>query len=99
MNGARFIGGPYDGAEFAFTERMPAKILLEIECCNVDTEDSSVREAISVNLGSDPLLDELVFMRNAKSHVTEYVLENDEGGTPLYRLNGWQVSGTSNSEA
>ena len=50
MQGASFVGGLYDGAQFTFAQRMPENFVAEIECYDVDTNNPEFREAFLPSL-------------------------------------------------
>ncbi len=77
-----FVGGPYDGADFTFAERLPDRIEFGVKCLNADVNDPDVQEAIRENL-SPPERDALVVTRNAQSIVETYQLDEDREGTVL----------------
>lgn len=87
-----FVGGPYDGADFTFAERLPDRIEFGVNCLNADMNDPDVQEAIDENL-SPPELHALVVTRRAPSIVQSYQLDKDREQVPFYRWTGSKEGG------
>ena len=98
MIGVPLNRGPYDGAQFTFVDRLPERILLEIECMDVDATDPDFQEAYRANLAGSSTLELSVIVRNAKSLTTVYLLEEDHDGAPYYRFSGWALTGSESSK-
>jgi len=94
MIGASLVGGPYDGAHFSFVDRMPEKMVLEIEVTDVDTDDPVFQEAFRENVEVEPSLEISVFVRNARSLTASYVLDSYQDGTSYFRFSRWSLAGT-----
>ena len=93
MTTVSLVGGPYEGAEFTFAERLPDRIEVAVDCVKGDGSDTELQETIRFNLSGN--VDGVVVMRDAESFAAHYVLESAIDGAPYYRYSGWRLCGAN----
>lgn len=92
MYRVRFVGGHYDGADFAFADRLPEQVELTFDCMGGDVNNADFREALEANLPPSEQ-EGLVAIKNAQAIRYTYKLETGQEGEPLYRYASWAVIG------
>jgi hypothetical protein len=94
MNGVPFRGGPYDGASFSFSDRLPERVELSVRCCHASTPDPEYHEALIALLGIEPdAPEDAIFVRHADALTARYDQDSTEDGSPWFRYAGWSVQG------